>query len=105
VVIGVEYGVDMDRAKAALLEVARAHPEVLPDPPPSADLAAFGAHSLDLRLSYWVSDYLRMLPVAEMLRVACYRKLAEVGIAIPFPTRTLYLKGADGGDRPPALPA
>jgi len=40
--VGVEYGADLRRARAAMLEAARAHPDVLDDPRAAVELRSFG---------------------------------------------------------------
>lgn len=88
--VGVAYGTDPERVIDLLREVARRHPEVLPDPQPSVLFVRFGESSLDFELRAWAgADYLR---VGSELRVAVNRALNDAGIEIPFPQRDLHLK-------------
>jgi small-conductance mechanosensitive channel len=88
--VGVAYGTDPERVLELLLDVARRHPEVLPDPHPLALFVRFGENSLDFELRAWSAvDFLR---VGSELRVAVNRALKEAGIDIPFRQVDLHLR-------------
>jgi small-conductance mechanosensitive channel len=104
--VGVAYGSDLDRVREALLEVAAAHPGVLPEPPPLVDFTSFGDSALEMELAVWTRE---MVPFQRRFRSelnfaidAAFRRRA---IQVPFPQRDLHVKSgrlevetAPGGD-------
>jgi small-conductance mechanosensitive channel len=97
--VQVAYGTDMGDAFAQLLAIARAHPRVLKEPEPTAqvlDLADSGVH---LELGFWIAD-----PeggsqnVRSDLSVAILEKFGARGIEIPYPRHDVrVLQGSSTG--------
>ena len=56
----------------------------------------FGASSLDIRVVYFTkaTDYAGYLETRERVNLAIMRALEQLGLAIAFPTRTVYFEGA-----------
>ncbi len=52
--VGIEYGSHLGTAMQTLVELAKAHPDVLKDPAPSAVTQGFGPSSVDLVLRFYV---------------------------------------------------
>ncbi len=90
--VGVAYGSDPARVRRALLEVARAHPEVEADPRPQVQLAGFGESSLDFELLVWTRDARNRNRLASDLNFRVVESLGRCGITIPFPQRDLHLR-------------
>lgn len=92
--IGVEYGVDLDEARAALTRAAERVDDILPNDEGKKDFvvyfASFGASSLDFNVHAWC-EAANFLSVQEDLRVEIYRELAKAGIGIPFPQLDLHV--------------
>ncbi|HEY4138415.1 MAG TPA: mechanosensitive ion channel domain-containing protein, partial [Casimicrobiaceae bacterium] len=91
-VIGVAYTADPARVREALIEVARAHPSVLPSPEPAAYFEEFGDDAQKFRLTYWVdigSGY-DTGRIATELREAILKRFTASGIAIPFQQRASH---------------
>jgi small-conductance mechanosensitive channel len=87
--VRVAFGSDVDAVKALLLEIVRAQPEVLAEPPPGATLASFGDFGLVLTVSYVVSQFADAGKVQDLVRTAVYRRFREAGIKIPVPVREI----------------
>jgi small-conductance mechanosensitive channel len=102
--VGASYDADPARVQEILLGVARAHPKVLrgDDWEPVAFFQRFGESSLDFLLRAAVEDYRDRVPVASELRQAIKKAFGEAGIEIPFPQRTLHIKGPAEALQPPA---
>lgn len=66
-----------------LKTVCMSHPAVLAEPPPTAQLLAFGLESYDYKLSFSIADPLRAGSVTAELRLALCRHFAELGIEPP----------------------
>lgn len=93
--IGVDYGTDIERAKAVILAVMTAHPDVLPDPAPGVWFTKFSTSCLDLFMSCWVDSYKDKFRVTDELNVQLLKALREAGIAIPFPQQDVHLHLAE----------
>lgn len=91
VVVGVAYGTDPREAETILLDIARAHDKVLPNPEPTVHFVALGESSLDFQLSCRVADPLNVFGVQSELRYAIVNRFAESGIEIPFPQRDVHI--------------
>ncbi len=100
--VSVDYDSDPDRVEAVLVdEATRAAPDVpglLDDPRPIARLIpGFGESSLDFTLVCQVASFVDQYPVQHELRKRIQRRLRAERIGMPFPTRTVELRGAGGG--------
>jgi potassium-dependent mechanosensitive channel len=102
--IGVAYGSDVKKVKAALLQAAAEHLEVLHNPSPQVFFTGFGDSSLDFELLFWTSDPSRQAPLMSDLCFRIEEIFQEQQIDIPFPQRDINLKGVDMPIRlPPQL--
>jgi len=81
--VGVGYGSDPEKVLALLVEVAQAHPNVLPLPAPTALFQGFGPFTLDFQMSAWTNQPDGWVQVRSELGIALYRRLQDEGITIP----------------------
>jgi len=97
--VGVGYGSDPDVVERALLDVvakaAGELPGLLTEPPPSVVLDSFGDSSLNYNLNFQVAEFANQFAVRAQLRRRILLKFRELGIDIPFPTRTVQWAGGD----------
>jgi small-conductance mechanosensitive channel len=101
--VGIDYGSDVERAMALMVEAATAQPRVLKDPPPLAFLVAFADSAITLEVGFWIEDPLNgTLGLRSDVNLAILRTFREHGIAIPFPQRVLKI---EGGPSPEPIPA
>lgn len=96
-VVGLEYGTDLETAREVLLAAAQNAAGVHSDPPVSVFVSTFGESSIDFLVWYWhdsniLSGYEVTDAVARSIDQAC----REHGLTIAFPQRTLWW-----GERPP----
>ena len=92
--VGVAYGSDLEKARNALLEVARENPQVLDEPAPTVFLEAFGGSSINLELVVWSKEMsYRPRRFRSDLNFAIARKLREAGVEIPSPQRDISFRG------------
>ena len=95
--VGVAYGSDMERVRAALLEVAE-HPAVLRDPAPAVFFVEFGESSLNLELVVWTRDMVYVpLRFRSDLNFAIDAAFRRHGITVPFPQRDVHVRSTVGG--------
>ena len=92
--VGVSYGADVELVAETLLEVGRAHPEVLSDPEPQIQFLSFGESSLNFDLLVWIVDPTRQYFVISDLNFAVVQAFRERDIEIPFPQRDLHVRSA-----------
>jgi potassium efflux system protein len=90
--VGVAYGSKVQRVRQTLLEVARAHREVLRDPRPEVQLRRFGESSLDFELLVWTADPRNQARLVSDLNFRIEAALRASSIQIPFPQRDLHLR-------------
>ena len=93
--VGVAYGSDVQRVLEILLEAARVHPAVVPEPAPMALFTGFGESSLDFEMRIWIGDIDKRLIAKSAVLAEIDRRFREAGIEIPFPQRDLHLRSVD----------
>lgn len=89
--IGVAYGSDVKKVKAALLQAAEEHLEVLRNPSPQVFFTEFGDSSLNFELLVWTSDPSRQAPLKSDLYFRIEEIFREQQIDIPFPQRDINI--------------
>ena len=87
--VGVAYGSDLAQVKRILVDSALSASHVDGDRPPLALVTRFGDFSIQCRLVFWARDYAQQGLAASEVHEQIYRRLAEAGIEIPFPTQRL----------------
>jgi small-conductance mechanosensitive channel len=96
--VQVAYGTDLDALFPAIVESVSAVPRVLPDPPPSVQLATFAADGLELAVAFWIADPERGDGnVRSDVNLAVLRTLTAQGVEIPFPQRVVRVSPWEAG--------
>jgi small conductance mechanosensitive channel len=93
-VVGIGYGDDIEKAKAAIEDVLASQELVLADPAPDVAVHGLGESSVDLRVRPWCNtgDYWQVASDTLML---VKQRLDKEGITIPFPQRDLHMSKAE----------
>lgn len=95
--VGISYDSDLERAEEVTLDVARKVltevPGSVQDREPIMIYKAFGASSIDFEVRLMVRDFRSQGPVRHEFIKRLHRRFGEEGIEIPFPIRTVVLKG------------
>jgi small-conductance mechanosensitive channel len=100
--IGVGYGSDPNQVREILLDVARAHPQVITDPGPAVLFQEFGDSSLNFELFVWFpGTVMQAGGFRSALNFAIFEAMKENNIEIPFPQRDIHIRAAEPA---PALP-
>jgi small-conductance mechanosensitive channel len=89
--VSIEYGADLRRARAAMLEAARAHADVLADPRPSVELRAFGESGIEMSLLVWMREPRRQNQLRSDLSFAIFDAFTRHGVTIPFPQQDVHV--------------
>ena len=97
--VGVTYDADataMERAVGAIREIVSARPDVAADSI-TVRFKQFGDSSLDILVQFLtpVTDWGEYMKLVEEVNLAIMRTLADLGMEVAFPSRTIYLKGGD----------
>ena len=96
--IGVSYDCDPDDIERILVEEAllgaKDIPGLLAEPAPFVRfIPGFGDFSLDFTLICQVAEFVDQYLAQHELRKRIFKRFRKEGIEIPFPIRTLHLKG------------
>ena len=90
--VGVAYGSDLRKVKAALLNAAKNHSEILRTPRPQVWFQEFGDSSLKFDLLVWIKDPRKQFRLKSDLNYLIESYLRSYGVEIPFPQRDLHLR-------------
>jgi len=91
--VGIAYGSDIDKVRAALIAAGKENPHTLSDPEPSVFLEKFGENSIEFELVVWSSEMsYRPRRYRSDLNFAIEQKLREAGIELAFPQRDLHIR-------------
>jgi small-conductance mechanosensitive channel len=85
--VGVNYGAVPQHVIALLEGVARAHPQVLSDPPPRAFFTGYGDSAINFTLFAWPDHFNNWGQVKSDLTAAVYEAVSAAGMSFPFPQR------------------
>lgn len=102
-VVSVAYGTDPSKVERVLLEVTQEAIRdglegLLPEPAPFVRfIPGFGESSLDFSLIVRLREFTDQYLVQSEMRKRILKRLAEEGIQMPFPTRTIQLDDATRG--------
>jgi small-conductance mechanosensitive channel len=100
--VGVNYGAAPRKVIELLEGVARAHPNVLKQPPPFCLFMSYGDSSINFELRVW-TEYSKSLEVRSDLCIAIYDAIYAAGMSFPFPQREVRLL-SDGNAGPTLRP-
>ena len=88
--IGIDYGEDVDKARAAILEALGREPLILADPEPTVAVGALADSSVNLTVRVWTKtgDY---WPVFNNGYRLIYDAVNAEGINFPYPNQTVHI--------------
>jgi potassium efflux system protein len=90
--VGVAYDADVRLAEKTLVDVAKAHPNVMTDPKPYVLFNAFGDSTLDFQLRIFIPHIDHLIAVRHDLHFAIIEAFRKEGIEIAFPQRDLHIR-------------
>jgi small-conductance mechanosensitive channel len=88
--LAVAYQDDLARVRELLLDVVEQNPMCLRNPKPAFQVVGFGPTSIEVQVSVWATR-MNLSELRTELSIAIQRALAEHGIELPVPQRTLEL--------------
>ena len=94
ITVGIGYDADIKTAKDLMLSLARNNPLSFTDPEPIVRVTNLGDNSVDLTLNVWTTNadwWTMQCQLLEQFKHA----LDDEDIEIPFPQRSIHVKGLD----------
>ncbi len=89
--IGVAYDTDIDKARRAIIEVAKSAEWILTDPCPKVVVRNFGESSIDLQLRVWIKDARKRMDTISYVTDRVKAAFDGAGIEIPYPKRDITI--------------
>ncbi|MBI3181076.1 MAG: mechanosensitive ion channel family protein [Myxococcales bacterium] len=96
--VGVSYRAAPDLVRSVILEVLRAIPRVLADPPPTCRVWSYDDSAVRYQVRFWLADYAESERARGELLSRLWYRFSREGIEIPFPQRTLHLVSPASGE-------
>jgi small conductance mechanosensitive channel len=92
--VGIAYESNLPLALAAIRDLVRANPRVLPEPTPVIQVVTLADSAVQVAIKPWVAvaDY---GAIAGELNLSLVEELRQRGIGIPYPQREVRLIGGD----------
>lgn len=90
---GVEYGTEPEKVRKVALDTMAKNPNVLKEPVPKVLMVEMSDFALKFKALFWVAQFDIKFDTKAHLTEEIYKALRRENIGIPFPTRTVYLKG------------
>jgi len=88
----ISYESDVQHACDVLVEIARSHKRVIPDPAPMARVKQLGDNGIELELTVWIADpAVGEADLKSVIFKDLLRRFREGGIEIPYPRRDVHL--------------
>ena len=91
VVIGVDYGSDLEVTRNILVNAAKSHKACIQDPEPIARIIDFADSAIVFELLYWTRDIFFMDNHKADIRWNVAEEFRKQGVTIPFPQRTVHM--------------
>ncbi|MCD6250774.1 MAG: mechanosensitive ion channel [Psychrobacter sp.] len=94
ITVGIGYDASIKTAKEVMLSLAKNNPLAFTDPEPIVRVTNLGDNSVDLTLNVWTTNADWWTMQCELLEQFKYA-LDDEKIEIPFPQRSVHVKGLD----------
>ena len=94
ITVGIGYDANIKTAKEVMLSLAKNNPLAFTDPEPIVRVTNLGDNSVDLTLNVWTTNADWWTMQCELLEQFKYA-LDDEKIEIPFPQRSVHVKGLD----------
>lgn len=94
ITVGIGYDADIKTAKDVMLRLANNNDKALKDPAPVVRVTNLGDNSVDLTLNVWSTNDDWWAMQCDLLEAFKYA-LDDKNIDIPFPQRSVHVKGLD----------
>lgn len=92
--VNIAYGSDVDDVYECLESAMQENTGILNVPKPFVRFTEFADSSIEFEMIFWSKETFVIENLKSDLRKTVYKKLAEKGLAIPFPQRDIHIKDA-----------
>ena len=89
---GVAYGTDIDEVERVVIDAIGTMSNICTEPEPAVLFIEMADFSLNMQAKFWVDSYIDQYEKKIEATKVIYNALNKAGIAIPFPTHTVYLE-------------
>jgi len=93
---GVAYGTDIDEVERVVIDAIGTMSDICKEPEPAVLFIEMADFSLNMQAKFWVDSYIDQYGKKIEATKVIYNALNKAGIAIPFPTHTVYLENKQG---------
>lgn len=93
--VGIAYGSDTKLAHDTLINIAKEHPLVLPEPDPVAIFNGFGDSTLDFELRVFIASREIIAEVRHDIHMAIDREFRKLNIEIAFPQQDIHIRSIE----------
>jgi potassium efflux system protein len=100
ILIGLDYGTDLEKVKTILLEILTEDERILKYPPVNVVFKAFNQSSIDVELVFWPKHISQAFQVKSDLIENINATLKSKGIEIPSPQQEIYIRSFPEIDKP-----
>lgn len=90
--VGVAYGSNLSVVRSALIDAAKAHPDVLAEPAPRVFFRGFGDNALNFDLLIWICEPRQQFRIKSDLYFRIEAILRHRNVEIPFPQQDLHIR-------------
>jgi small-conductance mechanosensitive channel/CRP-like cAMP-binding protein len=90
--LGLSYEAPPNQVKAAVLDVMKEVPTILPEPKAQCRTWAYEESSIKYMIRYWVADFSQADSTMEELYTRLWYRLKRENIDIPLPQRVVHLR-------------
>jgi len=94
VTFGVEYGTKVEKVQKMVIEILNKDKDVMKDPKPRVLFSEMGESALMFKALFFIDTIDKKIDAEERIKIQIYNALNKAKIAIPYATRTVYLKKA-----------
>lgn len=91
IIVGVEYGTDLNRTKKIILDLLIRNDKVLKHPSPSVIFQKFADSSINVQILFWVRDIREGLIIRSEVIEDIDNSFKQNGINIPFPRQDVQI--------------
>ena len=96
--IGLHYRHPPNEVRKVLVEAARETPGVLSFREPDCFPVEFGESAVVYALRYWIDQFDQTAEIEGEVRTRIWYAAARAGLEVPFPTRTVIMRGGSAAD-------
>ncbi len=104
IVMRLDFSADIDSVRATLLDLARAHPLLIPEPQPEVEVVDTDDSGISVRLTAWAADQPDAWKLGAALREQAFKAMSAQGVPMSA-SRIRLVEGVPGAETSPGADA